>query len=126
MNAPVRHDQQPHTERRKDASAAVITLIKHLQESVDSLQNTVTTHINGLEDQRKAIVADLLKEAFPNGDHQAHRRYHENLIKAAEDKAQFWKKMRDELAKWGLLLFAGWVIVSLVQAGITYIQTFHR
>ena len=104
----------------------MIKLIEQVQKSVDSLQTAVKEHIADQPAQRKAMITEMLNEAFPNGDHQAHRRYHESLIKAAEDKAQFWKKMRDELAKWGLLLFAGWVIVSLVQAGITYIQTFHR
>ena len=119
-------DQHPHTERRKDASAAVIKLIGQLQESVDSLRDTVNNHIDGLDGQRKTIIAELLKEAFPKGDHEAHRRYHESLIRTAEDKAQFWKKMRDELAKYGLLGFTIWVVVSLTQTGIAYIQTFHR
>lgn len=109
-------------ERRKEANAAVIKLIEQVQTSVDELRDLVNGHISGLEDQRKAIIADLLREAFPEGDHEAHRRYHESLIRAAEDRAAFWKKMRDELAKWGLIGFTGWALWALIQAAVAAIH----
>lgn len=104
----------------------MIKLIEQVQKSVDSLQTTVKEHIADQPAQRKAMITEMLNEAFPNGDHQAHRRYHENLIKKAEDQAQFWKKMRDELAKWGLIGFAGWALYTFgqfaAQAFLAWIQ----
>jgi hypothetical protein len=53
-------------------------------------------------------------EAFPNGDMQGHRLYHESIIARNREVATFFKKLTFELAKWGLigvltfLIYAAW------------------
>jgi hypothetical protein len=53
-----------------------------------------------------------MSKAFPAGDPQGHRAHHEAVIKKAEESAQFWKTMRVELGKWGLLCFVGFMLIA--------------
>lgn len=61
---------------------------------------------------------DDLHKAFPGGDWDAHRRYHEAIIRKMEDRAQFYRDLRTELAKkgaWavlGMLAIAVWAYVK--------------
>lgn len=67
-------------------------------------------------------VHDLIleiKEAFPNGDIDGHRRAHESMIKAAEAEERFWESVKLDVVKkgvWAVLI----VIISLVVVGIYY------
>lgn len=56
---------------------------------------------------------DLLAKGFPNDDPAGHRMAHEALISAAEARRDFWQKLRFELAKYGLIGFAGWALYAL-------------
>lgn len=66
--------------------------------------------------EEKAFRIKIL-EAFPNGDAVEHRKYHENLMEAAEEQKRFYRELRLGLAKnsvWaatmilvGLLLLGG-------------------
>jgi hypothetical protein len=51
--------------------------------------------------------------AFPGGDIVGHKEAHQAWIKETERRAEFWQKMKLELAKWGLLAFVGWVCIQL-------------
>jgi hypothetical protein len=57
--------------------------------------------------------AELLFDAFPEQDPNGHRRAHEEWVKEAAAKAEFWQTMKKELAKYGLLGLAGWVAFQL-------------
>ena len=56
----------------------------------------------------------LLDDAFPDGDADGHRRYHQAQIIALENRAEFWKKMQYEITKWGLIGFIGWFVVTVL------------
>lgn len=56
---------------------------------------------------------DELHKAFPDGDCDGHRRYHEAVIRKIEDRAEFWKVLRAELASKGL-----WAVVLVVAAAL--------
>jgi hypothetical protein len=104
----------PHPiERRHDASAALVHLVEALTQQVHEMREELRTNLEGLEATRKEVIDQLLEEAFPGGDHKTHRKYHESLIQAAVEKAAFWKKMQEELTKWGLFGFLGWAFVAL-------------
>lgn len=70
------------------------------------------------------ILAEMhnLRSAFPKDDdgcvdYDGHRKYHEQLIKAAEAQTEFWRELRLEIAKkgaWSLLL----VVLGLVSIGL--------
>lgn len=112
-------EQTEFEERRKDAPVAILTLIKELADSVHRLNDSVLTLDQKFDKHVKTQGDDLktaMDTAFPEGDADGHRRHHEAVIKAAEDRAKFWQSMRTELAKWGLIGFTGWLVFTLWQA----------
>lgn len=53
---------------------------------------------------------DDLHDAFPGGDWDGHRRYHEAVIKKLEAREKLYQDLRTELAKkglWGLIALVG-------------------
>ena len=100
-------------ERRRDASAAIIHLIEALTQQVHAMSEKLDKHDSNMETTRAEIISKLLAECFPDGDHEGHRRYHESVIAAAKERAAFWKKMREELQRWGLFGFLGWALYAL-------------
>lgn len=99
------HQDNPDFVERRQPERAVIVLINNLQQSVDALNEKFDT----LAVTREELVDRLLAEAFPEGDHEAHRKYHETLIKAAEDRAAMWRDLRSSVAKWGVLGLLAWL-----------------
>ena len=110
--------KQPQTEWQElantnDPSAALLHLIESLQISVHKLGGEMRRHFEERDLRRDELIATLMSEAFPAGDHEGHRRHHELVIKLAEEKAAFWKKMKEELVKYGLFGFLGWAVFAL-------------
>jgi hypothetical protein len=79
--------------RRSDRSDDVLTLLEDIKQEVTRLST-----------------------AFPANDADGHRRYHEAVIRRAEERADFYRRLRFELARWGLILFCGWLFVTMWQA----------
>lgn len=79
---------------------------------------------HSIEQKLDLILAEIknLKGAFPKNDDgtvdtDGHRRYHEQLIKAAEAETEFWRELKLDIAKkgmWGLLV----IVCGLVIAGL--------
>lgn len=109
------------SERRNDVNTALMHLIEELTGQVHEMREEIRAHRETLDVQREALIAKLLAESFPHGDHEAHRKYHERLIKADEERIAFWKKMREELTKWGLIGFFGWFAVFAGHAFLDFI-----
>lgn len=100
----------PFEDRRKsDPNAPLFQLINQLHGVVQNLEQALQ---RSTDDQKKA-VADVLDRAFPEGDPEGHRRYHEAAIAAAEEQRDFWKKLKLELFKWGLIGFIGWSVYAM-------------
>lgn len=78
-----------------------------------SINETQTTKL----DEVIRRVDDLHK-AFPGGDWDGHRRYHETLISKAEARTKFYLGLCDDLAKKGLWI----VIIALGAALLRYLQ----
>jgi hypothetical protein len=101
----------PEPGRRKadvpELDRALIELIRQVQGSMSRLEAALEQHIL----TQRLEIADVLTTAFPQGDADGHRRYHEAMIKAAEDRAKFWFDLRMSVAKWGLLGVLGWLVV---------------
>lgn len=90
-------------------------------EHVIALADQVTTLARSIaavkeEIRHNAEIAadrsDAILRAFPADDPAGHRAYHDELIAAENARKKFWQKLFFELAKWGLLGFAGWLIVA--------------
>lgn len=71
--------------------------------------------MNHCEECKVCEKFDQLLAAFPDGDIEGHRAYHESLILRNKDIGDFFKKLTFELAKWGILglasflAYAAWV-----------------
>jgi hypothetical protein len=103
-------------ERRKNPTsdhAIMLDIVKQTRDDVHELKTQLLDHIKMEEEMTATLVQDLLAKSFPEGNPELHRIYHENLIKASEEKAKFWSKMAFELTKGGLLVFAAWALLEL-------------
>lgn len=91
---------------------------EHRRTSPHTLAETVAV-LDRLLDQklegRFAEMERIIRSGFPADDMAGHRAYHEAVIRRIEERAEFWRKLRLELAKWGLLGFLGWLIVAAWQ-----------
>lgn len=76
------------------------------------------------DEKLDAILAELkiIKNAFPedesgNIDADGHRRYHEEMIKAAQAQTAFWRELKLDLAKKGLFGLLV-ILVGLILSGL--------
>ena len=99
-----------------EVTVALVHLIEELTSQVHEMREEFKAHREVVEAEQTTMRARLLMESFPLGDHDAHRKYHERLIKADEERVAFWKKMRMELTKWGLIGFCGWFLAFMGHA----------
>lgn len=111
----------PSDARTNDA--AMLALIQTIQEDVTEMKSTLTGHIATEPKEWAKVLSELMVKAFPEGDADGHRRFHEANIKSAEQKAAFWAKMTYEITKWGLLGFLLWTLKTLVEAAVVWIQS---
>lgn len=115
--------QDPIKDRRRSVNDPLMSMFRQIQnnqqeikDSQRAMDNKLTKHMESVPKDLAEAIAELMADSFPQGDPAGHRRYHEASIKAAEDRADFWSKMRMELFKWGLLGFAGWAAYALWHA----------
>lgn len=116
-------------ERRAETSALLALLqtvhddVKKLQQNNVDLDHKLTQHMTEETMELAAEITKLMADAFPEGDPKGHRKHHEAVIAKAEARAAFWKKILEELSKYGLLGFLGW-LVTLAWSG--FIQGPHK
>lgn len=101
---------------RRHAGSEILELIRIIHDNQIEMDRKLTQHMENETTELAESIAKLLSAAFPAGDPDGHRRHHELVIKQAEERAAFWKVMRTEIAKWGLIGFLGWAFVSLWQS----------
>ena len=96
-------------------------LRKHEEAETERMRQ-IDARIDDMQERMGAIVALVGKymethnhvmNAFPGGDIVGHKEAHEAWIKETERRSEFWLKMKMELMKWGLLGFAGWILVQI-------------
>ena len=89
--------------------AQVAGMVKQMQETQKSMHSENSSrgkHIAQTADEMK----EILNSAFPGGDAEGHRRYHEELIEEKAARKQLWRDLRTELASkglWSFLALAG-------------------
>lgn len=101
---------------------AIVEAINDLKSDLDQRHDeNVTRHAVTDKKVDEAIRRiDDLHKAFPGGDWESHRRYHETIISRNEAREQFYQELRGELAKkglWALVIAAGtglWWLANLV------------
>lgn len=94
-----------------EGHAQVVEAIKGLREDLAErhLENTTAIGVTEKKVDEAIRRIDDLHEAFPGGDWEGHRRYHEAIIKKLEAREQFYQELRSELAKKGV-----WAVLALV------------
>lgn len=97
------NDRSPPIDRRTPSSELLI-----LVQEVRANQVEISAKLESVPSDIAKALAILMKDAFPEGDPDGHRKHHEAVIKAAEEKAEFWTKMRYEITKYGLIGFIAW------------------
>jgi hypothetical protein len=90
--------------------------VKNVKLSVNALDDKLDGHMRDETVQLAEAIASIMNKSFPEGDPHGHRKHHELAIKAAEDKAAFWDKMRFELSRLGLAGFTVWALYALWKA----------
>jgi len=115
-------ETQTHEAASAATSAVMLALVQTIQADITDMQQTLKTHIETEPKEWARVLTELMTSAFPEGDPDGHKRFHEASIKKAEDSAAFWHDMRKSVAKWGIVGFAIWVIKTLVEAGALWIQ----
>lgn len=85
-----------------------MNLVMVVHDTVTAIDAKLSKHISDETTDLAANIQRLLADAFPAGDATGHRRTHEADIQRIEDSAAFWKTMRFEISRYGLLGFLGW------------------
>ena len=101
------------TEERRANDSLVVILMQEVHHKIDAMDAKLTQHITDETLILAEEISALMIKAFPQGDPDGHRVYHEASIKAAGDRAEFWKQMRMEISKWGLIGMLGWGITLI-------------
>ena len=128
MNEPT-EPQGPMPECRTE-TAVLLALVQTVHDDVKSLHTNITAldirltkHMTDETMELAHEISKLMAEAFPEDDPKGHRKHHESVIAKAEARAAFWKKLLEEISKYGLIGFVGW-LVTLAWSG--FVQGPHK
>lgn len=104
-----------------DGHQQVVDAIEGLRGDLDErhLENTTALGVTDRKVDEVIRRVDDLHKAFPGGDWEGHRRYHERLISKMEAREQFYRDLRAELAKKGM-----WAVIVLLGLALwQYLKT---
>jgi len=94
--------------------------VNEVSTEVKALNVRLSNHMHDETLELAEAVTSLMVKAFAGGDPGVHKAWHEAQIQEALAKAdaekakkEFWSKLLFELAKFGLLGFVGWVVLTL-------------
>ncbi|MFS2112742.1 hypothetical protein [Herbaspirillum frisingense] len=105
--------ERPQRAKEKESRISVEDLyssVQGLRRSLDARHVENVQHMDANTAQLREIKEQLdeLREGFPAGDPGGHRRYHEELIRAAEERRKFWQDWRSHMMRtgsWAALAF---------------------
>ena len=86
--------------------------IQEILTSQKALDRKLTEHIALEPIEFGEKLANMMQKAFPEGDPEGHRKHHELVIQREEERMEFWRAMRKEVGKWGIISVLGFLIVS--------------
>ena len=94
----------------------VLETVQRMEHKLDSVSSELRAHVAEETSDIAKEIAKLMREAFPEGDPDGHRRHHELAIEREEERRDFYKSLRKELAKWGLIGVASWLVMLVWRA----------
>ena len=111
--------EESHDRRRFDPHynclTEILATVNRIRDEVNAL-HAIRDEVAGLQETLERHVEDekaICKTAFPDGDPDGHRRAHEAAIRLAEERADFWQKMRikaGEMTVWAFIACMGAVV----------------
>ena len=107
---------EPTVERRIGDISAVLGIVTQINARLGHIDDKLSEHIAGETATLAAEIARVMIKAFPDGDADGHRRFHEASVTRAEESAKFWRTMSMEISKFGLLGFIAWASYALWKA----------
>jgi hypothetical protein len=87
--------------------------VQEVKEEQKKQGETLNAHIATEPEDWAELLKETLSCAFPAGDAEGHRRYHEETIAALEARVKFWKQMLFEVTKYGLFGVVGWLAYTV-------------
>lgn len=115
-------------ERRLNPLLTLAEVEAHIDRHIDlKLSNMLDRHTQEERDDREAIKDELIKlqnlitSAFPAGDIDGHRRYHEESIETMRDLRNMLKGVRDSTVTgvvWAVIVFVSLAIWSAIKSKV--------
>ena len=90
----------------------VVMLMQEVHKKIDEMDKKLTQHMTDETLVLAEEIAKLMNTAFPGSDPAGHRVYHETQMQQITDNAAFWKTMRVEIGKWGILGILGFLAIA--------------
>ena len=87
--------------------------VQDVKASQKTMDATLTAHIETEPAEWAELLKDLSKNAFPSGDPEGHRKFHEDEMAMVAARAEFWKKMLFEVSKYGVIGVVGWLAYTV-------------
>lgn len=101
-------------ERRKQhGTSEVLELVRIIHDNQISMDAKLSKHMQEETLELAEEINRLMNKCFPGGDGAGHKVAHDLWIERVSESRDFWKTMRKELAKWGLIGFLGWAAYAL-------------
>ena len=82
------------------------------------MEKTIEERLDEILDELRKVHSGFAKTPGGEVDFDGHRRYHESMIAAATAQETFWREMKLEIAKKGVLGLLV-IIVGLIVVGIS-------
>jgi len=98
------HKELWQLEAEKLGGAALADALTDMRDT----QNSMVVQLGSIETKTTVML-----NAFPGGDTDSHRRFHESLIRKAEERTKFWAELRVKLAEKGI-----WAVVMFLCAAL--------
>lgn len=95
--------------------------MQHEAREVQRAEHVENQERFGRLEREMLSTQSIVKLAFPEGDADAHRRYHEELIRKAKVRADFYQELRTELAKkgiWAVIVLLGIALWAFVKSKV--------
>lgn len=109
MDKPSTQPERRKSDIDRREHLVVLETVQRMESKLDTVTGELRRHIQEETNDIAKEIAKLMKEAFPEGDPDGHRKHHELVIAREEARAEFWQKMLFELSRVGLLGFLGWL-----------------